>query len=591
LTEPLDEPQLAAFVSPQDERPAPVDTLVPAGVVILLIAFSAQTNTPFWAPKSAVALTVGLAGVPSLIWLMYRRDAPAWALLGLLGVGGLSMALSHTVVMSLVGVYAFGTGFLFMVLVAGWWALGRRLTAVGRRRLEATLVWGAVGESAFAVCEHLLSFHYAAFQPYEGRYSALFDNPVYLAGYLSATYALLLRRVSLSPRPLWRHWPELAAMIAIGVGLQYSGERLGLIASGLAAVLAVFGWAFRGRRGLGLLCGVALGVGVAVGGLINVTGTSASSSVVSTTSNNLMFGRVYSWEAAAHAFAAKPELGWGPGRYEAATSHLRSAREARAQGPDEVFADAHNFLVEYATTTGVLGLAALITFLVLAARRSTGPMAWFAALIAVHMLAEPQSTGVTPLGLLALGAAMAPLANQVNPTRPGWAPPRWMVGATAIGAAGGLFAGTCLYYGDVTNHHAQLDASPSEMATAMDWMPPWPELAITGSQLYLFEGLGTPSRSPAHRAALKLARQAAADDPDAYGGWLFLAAVENRLGQRQAAFGDYGRALEANPWSVKAMVGQLATRPAGDVQLQGVLCAKIRQVGEITESQGLCPST
>ena len=142
-----------------------------------------------------------------------------------------------------------------------------------------------------------------------------------------------------------------------------------------------------------------------------------------------------------------PLLGTGPGQFRAATSRLRTVAIARAETPDRLYVDAHNLVVEFATTTGLLGLAALLAWLLLASRRASGPLLGFAlAVLAAHLL-EPQSVRTTPMALLALGAAGPTLA--IAPLR------RVGRAATAMLAALALAGGARLLAGDFHLKFAQ----------------------------------------------------------------------------------------------------------------------------------------
>src|SRR5207249_1102745 len=111
------------------------------------------------------------------------------------------------------------------------------------------------------------------------------------------------------------------------------------------------------------------------------------------------------WKAGAHAVAHRPVLGAGPGRFGAATLPYRTLATVRQGQADAYYVDAHNIVVEYAATTGLFGLAALLAWVTLMFRGASGPLLAFAAVLLVLHLTEPMSVGVTPLAFLALGAA------------------------------------------------------------------------------------------------------------------------------------------------------------------------------------------
>src|SRR5205823_2865575 len=83
--------------------------------------------------------------------------------------------------------------------------------------------------------------------------------------------------------------------------------------------------------------------------------------------------RIENYRGALEAFAERPLLGWGPARYSSAVTPHRSLALDRLN-PDDYFIDAHDWPLHFAVTTGLLGLVALASWLVCAARRARGPL-------------------------------------------------------------------------------------------------------------------------------------------------------------------------------------------------------------------------
>jgi len=147
---------------------------------------------------------------------------------------------------------------------------------------------------------------------------------------------------------------------------------------------------------------VTVGVGSilawAVGGL-GVVSHTASSTAAET------YGQRFdAWRAGLHALAAKPIFGWGPGQFLAATDNRFSLSETRQFG-SVLFPDGHNIFIEYATTTGVVGLLCLLGWLVYAMRHRVGCLFGFALVLLASELVEPLNAGVTGMAFLALGGA------------------------------------------------------------------------------------------------------------------------------------------------------------------------------------------
>jgi hypothetical protein len=225
---------------------------------------------------------------------------------------------------------------------------------------------------------------------------------------------------------------------------------------------------------------------------------------------------------------------------------------ARYEGPDVLFADAHNFIVEVLTTTGILGFAAFLAWLVLAGRRVRGPLAGFAVVGAVAMLVEPLNVGLTPLVLLAFGAAGADAAE---PALSGgsWLRSRLAVGISVATLAVGAALGVLLIIGDTHYRSALRESSVDELSAAARRLPPWPQLpGVRASLLAASARRGGPSVG---KRALAAERDALArDEADPY-WWYTLGAFEEQWGTPARASEAYRQALRRNPWSQTARLG------------------------------------
>jgi len=100
-------------------------------------------------------------------------------------------------------------------------------------------------------------------------------------------------------------------------------------------------------------------------------------------------------------------VGIGPGLYRRGTSPHDTVAGARVRRR-HADQDGHNFVVEYAVTIGLVGLALLLTWLVLAASGARGELAWFAAFGGVSLLLQPAVRGPHPVLALALGPRLRP---------------------------------------------------------------------------------------------------------------------------------------------------------------------------------------
>ena len=119
------------------------------------------------------------------------------------------------------------------------------------------------------------------------------------------------------------------------------------------------------------------------------------------TSEETFGQRFMAWREGLRAFTHHFLIGAGPGQFRSVTSFLFPLSFVKP-APGEVFTDAHNFVVEYLTTTGILGAGALLLWLaVVFGRPAARCVARRTVLIAME-LAEPLNAAVFPV---ALGAA------------------------------------------------------------------------------------------------------------------------------------------------------------------------------------------
>jgi O-antigen ligase len=508
-----------------------------ATAFLLPVVFSTSVSAQAWTPRAAVLLVLAAFGLPRLVPLL-GSDArrPTLAAIAFLAVAALATALSPQPILSLFGLYNWGTGLLFVAVLVAAWALGASVDAGGVGSVELALIAGVLVNAVVAIVQGLFSIDAAPFTRYEGRAAGLLGNPVYLGTLMLGALALLLPRVRERPGP----WA--AATVVVAAALQLSGSRFAL---GIAVVVGIV-YLVRCRMqaviavaalGLGLLLGVGIG---AVGGAATGSGrVQAGGESVGTTA------RLQVWRSAGDAIADRPLLGAGPGRFRAATSKYRNLALVHAEGADHLFIDAHNIFVEYTTTTGLLGVAALAVWLVMACRRSRGPLLWFALLVLAMHLVEPQSAGTTPLAFLALGVAGRTAVASLG---------RVAMAVTALFVLAAVVAGGRLLYGDFQLRQANLDFNAAAARRAVTALPPWPEPAEFAGRIALFQYIS--SHLPKARTETlnwdRLATRRDATDPTA---WSVLAEAQLYFGDAQTAESNFRRALRWDPWSVRALNG------------------------------------
>jgi O-antigen ligase len=510
-----------------------------AGAVAFLlpVVFSPSVQATFWTPAAALCLVVAAVGLPRLV-RHAARDRTADAAAAFVAVALASALLADNRTLSFFGLYGWGTGFLFVACLGGAWAVGRSLSEAGVTLVERAVVAAVLVNAVVAVLEMALDLSALHLGKVADRAPGLLGNPVHLGGLAGASIVLVAPRVADRPR----RW--FAAPLLVAAAVQVSGSRAGLGILVLGTAIASL--PLRGRirvllAGLvvaGLLGGAAL---ADVGG-----GTSVTNRVQGVAGSSGVTARAETWEAAARSMPDHPVVGIGPGLFRDAVAPRRTLELARAEGSERLFVDAHNIVVEYATTTGVVGLLAFAVWLVLAVRGARGPLLWFALLLLVNHLVAPQAVRTTPVLLLALGAAAVPRDGRWT------ASTRALSVATAATSIVAVIAAGTFLIGDFHLEQGRLDFVHSHARSALDLLPRWAEPALLEGRIYLFDER-VRRRPEDAAAALRWLREAAGRDLGNPATWAVLG--ENLLAQGHQAEGRRAllQALVANPTSVRAM--------------------------------------
>ena len=493
----------------------------------------------------AVALPRVLRGpsrVPALVGL-------AWA-----GWACLCAALAPNLTVAVWGRYGVGTGLLFVLAVLGCWVLGASVGAPAAPLVERALLVACLANAGVAVLQQFVDLSPYGLALYGGRSAGLFGNPVYLAELLVGGLWLALCRFD-RPGPA-----AIGGTLLLSGALAVSGSRFGLALAGVAvvALAARVGWRKAAAAAAVVAVGVALGTALPHLGLSG-GGTTAVDRVSAAPASGVR-PRLDTWRTGLSAVADRPLTGWGPNGFLAGTSSRRPKSVARSEGPDRLFADAHDVIVEEAVSTGVVGVGLFLWWLALmlgAVRRGAGrapPLAGFGWLCLALMLVEPLHVGTTPVALLALGAACSAASGERD-RRGTRRPRRAITGAVVAGVLVIAVAGTVvLATGLVQLRQADLSFRPAAAASAAGRLPRWGSDAATVAQLYQFAQLS--SRIPgAAGQALTWRRRAAAWDPQDPQPWNCLGATLADAGNLSGAEAAFEHALSRNPWSQAALQG------------------------------------
>ncbi len=534
---------------------------------VLPIAYSPNVNSPFWSPRLAIVLLLSAVGIPRLVPLILRHDRAAAFASAFLGVAGLSALVARQPSMALFGPYGFGAGLVMVAGMAGAWAIGRSLDQQGRDDVQRGILAAVLVNVVVALAQEALDLRSLGLSPVRGAYGLL-GNPVHLGALLAGGSAIIAARFLDRPG----RWASAA--VAVGAALQLSGSRFGLLAL-VAVTGCVVGRRPRAPSAAFMGCLTVGFLGALVLGPLLTEHTDSPTVVqkLQSASEGELYNRAQNWRSGLHALADRPALGYGPGRFVEATSPRRTARMASGD-PETVFLDAHNLFVEYAVTTGPLGLVTLSGFLLLALRRARGPLLWCAVgILALHIM-QPQSFGTTPLAFLALGAA-GPL-HGTRRRRLALLPATGVLVFLALLGAGRLVVG------DFRLDQANLDFSIAQGRAAADDLSPWPEPVSKLGQILFFRAsmeANAAHRQELQRQSLSRLAEAVDRDPAIATNWNNLGDVELVLGREDGARRAFEQALERNPWSARALtaLAAIAVRH-GDEATARPLIARAEQV-------------
>lgn len=543
----------------------------------LVIAIPVATASA-WSSETAVGLVIGLAGVPLLLRQAVAgrhrttTRARVWAArsaVGFLLVALVSALTAHPIALALTGLWGWGGGWVFILAFAGAYGVGTELGDTGRVLTGTAIVMAGTVNSVVAVMQATVGLSSIGLGLYNGQQAdGLFGNPVYLGGLLTAALVFLVDRFRADPRRWWLP----VVLTAAGIGV--SAERLpALLAVVIVAVVVVQGTRGRGDR-LRFRRGWQYGALVGAGGVLGTAATEfrhhlgTASYASGSTAQGLIGDRAEIWRLGLQAAFRRPLLGYGPGQLRAATLSHYPLSFMRLH-PSEFFTDAHDLFVQYAATTGLVGLVLLIAWLVLAIRGRGGPMLWAGLLMLTTELVEPQFMPLMAVGMLCLGAAGS---RRLSTRAVSGATVRWsrgLAGAVVTGAVVGGLLGADVVSGDIVVTRAQAQWSVGDPGSfgnakvADDLLRPWPEPATVLARIDLV-GLPVAGRHGFSAAqllhpnadvngAIHWVRVAISRDPTNPSYWTELASIEENAGQFGAARRDAEQAYRLWPWNLSTL--------------------------------------
>jgi hypothetical protein len=527
----------------------PFDLAALGFAFLLPLVFSDGIAHPWWMPKAVLALVAVGPAFVVLARMAVHGDGAARMALCFLAVAAFSTMLAERPLLALVGQSNWGTGFLFLVLLAGMWAVGTRLSQWGRSALPVALVASA-SLSASSAWLRTLDLPGMVFS-YQGGAFGLMGNSVYFGALCAAAiwlaaFAFVAKRKSV----LW-----LLPMFVLAGGAQLSLERSAL---GLT-LLAMIAVAWRNSIRRAIVASVVVAAAFIVAGNIAPTATGRSLRY----STSQVGSRQELWRVALAESIRQPILGSGPAHFDAAVEPRSTL--AMSKG-DLYYVDAHNFLIHLAVTTGWLGLALFLGWLITASVGVSLELGAFALAIGLFSLVEPLWLGLTPLAFMALGAARSPRAD----TRFSM---RWRVPAVALGAIGVGVGAVCLI-GDRDLQLALDGSSAGRAKASAELLVPWPDGYLLGAELENHRALHGAPKS-AHAAVL-LMRRVTDRDPATPSNWVILSSMLLREGDRPGARIALDHAVALSPWlSTSLQLRATMAKEDGDPETLTTVCRRL----------------
>ncbi|MCL6643913.1 MAG: O-antigen ligase family protein [Dehalococcoidia bacterium] len=442
-------------------RTAPADWLL-AGAMATALAgvpavFWPALYDDFTLPKQALLAASGGLTAAAVLWGGWRRTMPGWlqaVLGGWLAVVVAAAAAGLDWRGSVFGYYQYRQGIVTQFACAGLFSGGWALAASGRWR-----VFGA-GFAGLAAAFAYTAVQAAGKDPFDWWIDTS-DRAIGTIGNANELAAFAVISMGLVAFvPARRFAAGAAATWAAALFIVLEAESR----SGLAAVLVFFvlvpvaRW-IAGEPGRPLLraapvIGLALGAvtvaSLAAGGL---EGTAARVSGQATRAETGGSTRLALWEGTLHVIAARPVLGTGPDGLHLGFPRWRPADlDGAYQEYDLIAQSSHNYVLDTAANTGIVGLALLAALVggcaaasVRAVRRAPGgpgpdwPAAWAAmAAYGALTLVNPISLAAHALFFAMLGAMAAAALARERPLGPSR---RRLLAAVPLAAAGIVLAG------------------------------------------------------------------------------------------------------------------------------------------------------
>lgn len=364
--------------------------LVGLGTVALAPGFVHVNN-----PRQALVLAAVPLGLALLVQRAARRDAATWVALATVVLALVNGLTSDYRQMSVFGSLAGEASVVALVCAFSCWALGRALSDHARRLLPVVVTAGVAVNIALGLLQIVVKPPLGIYATFDGRASGLMSNPVFFASVLAG---------------MWGYWyvrslggAERSHLVVVAVlmfGLGTTGSRGAFL--GALAVMALL--VLRDRR-VDVRAAGATVLGFVAGYVVLSVFSSVNSDRVEQVGSG--FGiRFALWRTTLDVIADRPLFGWGFDPYLNPVNEQLTADYVR-QYEYLYWTDPHNVVLLVVLAFGIVGLALLSTFGILALRGDRDRALVVASLaIVLSWMLQPITINSWPLAFLLLGAAV-----------------------------------------------------------------------------------------------------------------------------------------------------------------------------------------
>jgi len=436
-------------------------------IVVLVVVFDPRGDVVFDLPKSLASRAIEWASGAVLLFALVaygRAIVPRTRLNAVAaGLATVSVLAALFAAEPYVAIFGEQDRYLGLTFLADMLILYLAITVAVRTVRDAATLLGAIAAAGviaggYAVVQALGADPFRWAVDPRARPFATFGNPDQLGHFISVLFGLAFGALIAATRRSQRLIFATGALAALGIAafVATRGTLLG-VGAALASVVAVR----RPTRRTALAGAVAT---LAIAGVL--LATPLGQRAIAALQAGALPDRITLYGIAARATFARPLLGYGPDNFRAGFVSNRTVESLAILDPLPQ-TSAHNVLLDAATTTGLIGLAALLVLIGLGTVELSGlarsrpevGLPFFVGWSAywANALVDVGSLAVGWFPWVALGVAAALRGNRPDSARR--RVPRWLGAAIAIIAIVGMASGARAF---VANEEAWASAEATQ---------------------------------------------------------------------------------------------------------------------------------